>query len=126
MPPGDILQARSFKPYVIVQREGDLVLVPSEAPHQVLNVGRSIKFAWNRLPSEIVPHVISEVLPLYKKKCRAEIYRVDLAVYSGLQRVVHQLQNLDNITEVVLNNTLDEMPPLFGRYLQLVRDEWHG
>ncbi|KAL6056808.1 JmjC domain-containing protein [Balamuthia mandrillaris] len=84
MPVEDLLKA-PFLVYVIKQQEGDLVLVPPEAAHQVINQGGvSCKFAWNRLSPQTLELSLESALPTYRKKSKPEVYRVKVAAIHGL------------------------------------------
>jgi hypothetical protein len=52
--------------YVIFQRPGDLVVIPSLCYHQVSNVGVSFKMAWNRITHHSLLEGIKLQLPLYR------------------------------------------------------------
>lgn len=52
--------------YVIFQRPGDLVVIPSLCYHQVSNVGVSYKMAWNRVTPHSLLEGIKLQLPLYR------------------------------------------------------------
>ncbi|KAF9177991.1 hypothetical protein BGZ51_008223 [Haplosporangium sp. Z 767] len=65
-----------FPVYVVQQKPGDLVLVPSLGYHQVANMGpASIKVAWNRLTTNCLKTAINVLLPRYKEINRPEVYR---------------------------------------------------
>jgi hypothetical protein len=52
--------------YVIFQRPGDLVVIPSLCYHQVSNMGVSFKMAWNRITPHSLLEGIKLQLPLYR------------------------------------------------------------
>ncbi|KAF9354822.1 hypothetical protein BGX26_007330 [Mortierella sp. AD094] len=62
------LQNATFPIYVVEQKIGDLVMVPSLSYHQVINLGKmTIKVAWNRLTTNCLKTAINIVLPRYKE-----------------------------------------------------------
>ena len=65
------LKEANFPIYIIDQKPGDLVLIPSNGAHQVMNYGAaSLKFAWNRLDIKILDSVMETLVrkKLGKKK----------------------------------------------------------
>lgn len=82
-----------IKTHVILQRPGDLVLVPSMCYHQVRNVNTSIKVAWNRATPRSLQMAVQKQLPIYQRLIRPEVYRCKAMVY----RTILSLTN-GNIT----------------------------
>lgn len=85
-----------IKTYVVLQRPGDLVLVPSMCYHQVRNVNTSIKVAWNRATPRSLQMAVQKQLPIYQRLIRPEVYRCKAMVY----RTILSLTN-GNITSTV-------------------------
>eukprot|EP01027_Heterolobosea_sp_BB2_P017835 GEZU01025219.1.p1 GENE.GEZU01025219.1~~GEZU01025219.1.p1 ORF type:complete len:926 (+),score=166.32 GEZU01025219.1:96-2780(+) len=127
MPWEDLAEA-DFPIYLIEQRVGDLVLVPCEAAHQVLNVGgKSCKFAWNRLPPITLPCTLGSALLLYHEISKPEVYRCHLAAYKGLEKrtlEVEDKQNFDEKDEARLMQLFEDFPPLLTFVEKQIADEW--
>lgn len=66
---------------VILQRPGDLVLIPSLCYHQVRNSGVTTKIAWNRATPHSLYRAFSQQLPVYQSIVRPEIYRCKAMVF---------------------------------------------
>ncbi|KAI8354583.1 hypothetical protein EDC96DRAFT_516593 [Choanephora cucurbitarum] len=88
-----ILKAK-FKVQVIVQRKGDLVIIPSRAYHQVRNHGVSVKIAWNRITSQTLTYAFQDQLPLYHIVNRPEVYKCKAIVMFTLKEWNRQLVDL--------------------------------
>ncbi|KAI8078107.1 uncharacterized protein B0P05DRAFT_637625 [Gilbertella persicaria] len=88
-----ILKA-NFKVQVIVQRKGDLVIIPSRAYHQVRNSGISIKVAWNRITPQTLTFAFQDQLPLYRIISRPEVYKCKAIVSFTLQEWNRQINDL--------------------------------
>lgn len=71
---------------VIIQRPGDLVIIPSRAYHQVRNVGVSIKIAWNRITPQSLHSAFEDQLPMYQIINRPEIYKCKAIVNYSIQK----------------------------------------
>ncbi|EJD02445.1 uncharacterized protein FOMMEDRAFT_88112, partial [Fomitiporia mediterranea MF3/22] len=82
-----------FTVYVAEQRVGDLVLVPRRSCHQVVNHGGlTAKMSWSRMTIEGLVTAFHHELPIYRRVCRAETYRVRLTVYRALLEYIPQLE----------------------------------
>jgi hypothetical protein len=84
----------NLKVQVIVQRPGDLVIVPSRAYHQVRNQGVSIKIAWNRITPQTLAYAFEDQLPLYHIIGRPEIYKCKAIVAFTIRNWNLQLSQL--------------------------------
>ncbi|RKP36008.1 hypothetical protein BJ085DRAFT_20691, partial [Dimargaris cristalligena] len=84
--PLEVLAQAPFPVHIIEQRVGDFVLLPGNAPHQVINQGEgmSVKVSWNRSTARSIPRAIREVLPMYRSVQRSEEYRLKYLGYFGL------------------------------------------
>lgn len=91
--PIDELKKAPFQVHVIDQCEGDLVIVPPEGAHQVVNRGRSCKFAWNRLNISILENTVFKVLPLYRSLKKPEVYRTRLSCLYALKQLNSDLES---------------------------------
>ncbi|CAO3653891.1 unnamed protein product [Cunninghamella echinulata] len=84
----DDLKENGIKTYVIVQKPGDMVIIPSVCYHQVINVGISFKIAWNRMTAHSLHEGITKQLPLYKRIGRPETYRCSATIYFTLKSLI--------------------------------------
>ncbi|KAG7092583.1 hypothetical protein E1B28_008926 [Marasmius oreades] len=73
--------------YVIEQRIGDLVLVPPRSYHQVVNAGGfTIKTSWSRVTLQGLQTALYHELPLYRRVCRLETYRIKSTIHHTVLR----------------------------------------
>ncbi|KAL9552891.1 hypothetical protein MBANPS3_003565 [Mucor bainieri] len=91
-----MLENAQFQAQVIVQRPGDLVMIPSRAYHQVRNVGVSVKIAWNRITAHTLQYAFEDQLPLYQTINRPEVYKCKAIVALTLQHWNTELKKLNN------------------------------
>ncbi|KZT11347.1 uncharacterized protein LAESUDRAFT_642015 [Laetiporus sulphureus 93-53] len=74
-----------FNVYVTEQRLGDLVLVPPRSCHQVVNHGGlTMKMSWSRMTFKGLRTALHYELPIYRRVCRPEQYRVKAVLYHSL------------------------------------------
>ncbi|KAL5489802.1 hypothetical protein ACEPAI_4634 [Sanghuangporus weigelae] len=84
-----------FTVYVCEQRVGDLVLVPRRSCHQVVNHGGiTAKMSWSRMTIEGLCTAFHHELPVYRRVCRSETYRVKLLVYRALLKYTGDLERM--------------------------------
>ncbi|KAL5532641.1 hypothetical protein ACEPAF_4415 [Sanghuangporus sanghuang] len=82
-----------FTVYICEQRVGDLVLVPRRSCHQVVNHGGiTAKMSWSRMTVEGLCAAFHHELPVYRRVCRSETYRVKLLVYRALLKYTEDLE----------------------------------
>ncbi|KAJ7125468.1 hypothetical protein C8R43DRAFT_29416 [Mycena crocata] len=85
-----------FKVYITEQKLGDLVLVPPRSCHQVVNAGGiTIKTSWSRMTLDGLSLALRYELPLYRRVCRSEVYRVKSTIYHTL------LQTIDTVSKLL-------------------------
>ncbi|KAJ7741546.1 hypothetical protein DFH07DRAFT_53923 [Mycena maculata] len=76
-----------FTVYIAEQKLGDLVLVPPRSAHQVINSGGiTIKTSWSRMTLDGLSLALRYELPLYRRVCRNETYRVKHTIYHTLRK----------------------------------------
>ncbi|KAG6888899.1 hypothetical protein C0992_007223 [Termitomyces sp. T32_za158] len=74
-----------FDVYIAQQKLGDLVLVPPRSCHQVVNYGGiTIKTSWSRMTLKGLEIAYYHELPIYRRVCRQEIYRVKSTIYQTI------------------------------------------
>ncbi|KAK4516760.1 uncharacterized protein ATC70_011738 [Mucor velutinosus] len=91
-----MLEHAQFQAQVIVQRPGDLVIIPSRAYHQVRNVGISVKIAWNRITAQTLQYAFDDQIPLYHTINRPEVYKCKAIVALTIQHWNEQLKKMKN------------------------------
>ncbi|KAH8116845.1 hypothetical protein DFH11DRAFT_1505692, partial [Phellopilus nigrolimitatus] len=92
VPPADFARA-PFAVFVAEQRLGDLVLVPRRSCHQVVNHGGlTIKTSWSRMTVEGLSIAFHHELPIYRRVCRPETYRIKAMVYRALLKFTEDLK----------------------------------
>lgn len=90
-----------FDVYVVEQKEGDFILIPPLAAHQVWNRGtRTMKVAWNRTTPETLDLAIHEALPKARLVCRDEQYKNKAILYFTLSKYYRELQTLEEDAEL--------------------------
>ncbi|TCD64542.1 hypothetical protein EIP91_003980 [Steccherinum ochraceum] len=81
-----------FPVYITEQKLGDLVLVPPRSSHQVVNSGGlTVKTSWSRMTTAGLTTALYHELPLYRRVCRAEQYRVKHILYRALTTMTEDL-----------------------------------
>ncbi|KAJ1921730.1 hypothetical protein H4219_000463 [Mycoemilia scoparia] len=82
----DKLRQTKFNIYVLEQKPGDFVLLPSDAVHQVINKGNgyNVKVSWNRTTCNNMPFTFNRMLPRLRKICRPEAYRCKATVQKSV------------------------------------------
>ncbi|KAF9368658.1 hypothetical protein CPB97_004397, partial [Podila verticillata] len=81
----DELMASEILFYKVDQKPGDLIILPSMAPHQVYNKGKAtVKLAWNRITPETALNAVQNILPRYKEIAHPEAYKVKAAVHAAI------------------------------------------
>ncbi|KAK7020501.1 hypothetical protein R3P38DRAFT_2969837 [Favolaschia claudopus] len=84
-----------FEIYITEQKLGDLVLVPPRSVHQVVNSGGiTIKTSWSRMTLDGLSMALHYELPLYRRVCRPETYKVKATIYHTLLKAVVSLSDL--------------------------------
>lgn len=74
-----------FPVYIGEQKLGDLILVPPRSCHQVVNYGGlTMKISWSRMTVRGLGIALHYELPIYRRVCRPEQYRVKSVLYRSL------------------------------------------
>lgn len=111
-----------FPVYIIDQRMGDFVIVPPDSVHQVINrgSGASVKIAWNRCTAQTLSYCLDNVLPIYKRIMKPEIYRNKAIVDYSIQNFLKdcQSESPENIHFV-----LDDISLLIDLYEKMIIHE---
>ncbi|KAL0491296.1 lysine-specific demethylase [Acrasis kona] len=94
------LKDATFKVSLVEQRLGDFVILPSNAPHQVVNRGgRSTKVAWNVITSESLQDSM-DTLKINREYGKPQVYRIKTTAYHALKRRIH---DVDATADEILN-----------------------
>ncbi|PIL23972.1 transcription factor [Ganoderma sinense ZZ0214-1] len=105
-----------FDVYVAEQKVGDLVLVPPRSVHQVVNHGGlAMKTSWSRMTLQGLKTALHSELPVYRRVCRPEQYRIKTVLYRTMLHHTESLQSSltfqatvnDTNGSLVGTNTLD-------------------
>ncbi|KDQ61023.1 hypothetical protein JAAARDRAFT_125315, partial [Jaapia argillacea MUCL 33604] len=88
------LSKAPFRVYVAEQKLGDLVLVPPRSCHQVMNSGGiTIKTSWSRMTLKGLAAALYHELPMYRRVCRPDTYRIKATIYHALLNYTNDLQD---------------------------------
>ncbi|TBU37938.1 hypothetical protein BD309DRAFT_875388 [Dichomitus squalens] len=83
-----------FNVYIAEQKVGDLVLVPPRSVHQVVNQGGlAMKTSWSRMTLQGLRSALHHELPVYRRVCRPEQYRVKTVLYRTMLHHTQRLQS---------------------------------
>lgn len=83
-----------FDVFIAEQKLGDLVLVPKRSCHQVVNAGGlTVKTSWSRMTVDGLVSAFHHELPIYRRVCREETYRVKLLIHRALKRYTARLES---------------------------------
>ncbi|EGN93315.1 hypothetical protein SERLA73DRAFT_64406 [Serpula lacrymans var. lacrymans S7.3] len=94
------LEKAPFDVYIAEQNLGDLILVPSRSCHQVVNHGGvTVKTSWSRMTVDNLSTALYHELPIYRRVCRPEIYRVKTNIYYALLQYTKELEHCSKIEE---------------------------
>ncbi|KAF8798182.1 hypothetical protein BYT27DRAFT_6922620 [Phlegmacium glaucopus] len=89
------LSKARFKVYILEQKLGDLVLVPPRSAHQVVNFGGiTVKTSWSRMSLKGLVQAYHQELPIYRRVCRPETYRVKSTTHHALLGLTMELRSL--------------------------------
>ncbi|CAJ0901803.1 5510_t:CDS:2 [Entrophospora sp. SA101] len=81
----EFLSTADFTVYKTDQHIGDLVLVPSESCHEVINEGCcTIKISWNRVTPYSIKSALETGLPNYHRVLRPETYNIKRIIYYSI------------------------------------------
>ncbi|KAI8388752.1 uncharacterized protein BYT42DRAFT_490880 [Radiomyces spectabilis] len=100
-----MLKKAGIKTHVIIQKLGDMVLIPSLCYHQVRNVGFSAKIAWNRATPHTLMAALDEHLPIYRSIVRPEVYRCKAMVCYALRKWLALLKKYEKDTDAPPTDT---------------------
>ncbi|KAF7338185.1 hypothetical protein MVEN_02043400 [Mycena venus] len=114
-----------FDIYITEQKLGDLVLVPPRSMHQVVNNGGiTIKTSWSRMTLDGLSLALRYELPLYRRVCRAEIYRVKATIYHTLLKTAKTVSDLlctqADSRNAVASTSHQDMPTQLDALLRLL------
>ncbi|KAF9974115.1 hypothetical protein BGZ73_002613 [Actinomortierella ambigua] len=121
----DELQSADFPIYVVKQKLGDLVMVPSLCIHQVINTGpATIKVSWNRMTAPGMDLAINLVLPRYQEICRPEGYRIKVIIKHALEKCTDLLASGSNDFPIGRERFARDFQTLMRLFWQNIETEW--
>ncbi|KAJ7581219.1 hypothetical protein C8J56DRAFT_794320 [Mycena floridula] len=106
--------------FVAEQKLGDLVLVPPRSCHQVVNHGGlTVKMSWSRMTLKGLSVALYHELPIYRRVCRPETYRVKSTIHHSLLKWTAELEDLPSTaSSSTLVSNLKLALQLFDHILQ--------
>ncbi|KAF9907864.1 hypothetical protein EC991_010462 [Linnemannia zychae] len=121
----DELQRATFPVYVVEQKIGDFVMVPSQCVHQVVNLGKAtIKVSWNRLTPNCLKTAMNSVLPKYREIARPEGYRIKVIIASTLQAWTKKLETQGDDFGMSKDSFCKAFMEILDLYRSIVEEEW--
>ncbi|KAF9328893.1 hypothetical protein BG006_008004 [Podila minutissima] len=118
------LRKAEFPIFVIEQKLGDFVVVPSESYHQVVNMGKAtIKVSWNRLTAHCLKAAVNNVLPRYREICRPESYRIKLTIHDTLKTWTDLLLKNKDLPQPV-GYFCESFMTILELFKGIVEDDW--
>ncbi|KAH9958268.1 hypothetical protein BC827DRAFT_1136369 [Russula dissimulans] len=114
--------------YITEQKAGDLVLVPPRSCHQVINHGGlTVKMSWSRLSIRSTQVALHHELPIYRRVCRAETYRIKSTIHHTLRRNTALLEDLTRggatFHEEFRRQLANDMQKLLDLFREIIQDE---
>ncbi|KAH9066292.1 hypothetical protein EDB87DRAFT_1732683 [Lactarius vividus] len=125
------LAAAPCRVYITEQKAGDLVLVPPRSCHQVINHGGlTMKMSWSRMTAKSAKIALHHELPIYRRVCRAETYRVKSTIHHTLRRNTALLEDLVRTKGLrsygaFRKQLADDVQAALELFLEIIRDEYH-
>ncbi|KAJ1673952.1 hypothetical protein EV182_004254 [Spiromyces aspiralis] len=91
----DKLCRADFNIYVLEQKVGDFVLLPSDTVHQVINRGDgyNVKVSWNRSSCHNMPYTFNRMLPRLRKIFKVEAYRCKAMAHKAMEGYADAIEN---------------------------------
>ncbi|KAF9571533.1 hypothetical protein EC968_000427 [Mortierella alpina] len=121
----DEMAKADFPIYVVEQRIGDFVMVPSQSYHQVVNLGKAtIKVSWNRLTANCLKAAITEVLPRYREIGRPEGYRIKMITQSALEAWTVLLDSQSANLSLSKEQFCKSFRTVLSLYRTIVEEDW--
>ncbi|KAG9322939.1 hypothetical protein KVV02_004315 [Mortierella alpina] len=121
----DEMAKADFPIYVVEQRIGDFVMVPSQSYHQVVNLGRAtIKVSWNRLTANCLKAAITQVLPRYREIGRPEGYRIKMITQSALEAWTVLLDSQSANLPLSKEQFCESFKTVLRLYKTIVEEDW--
>ncbi|KAF9292136.1 hypothetical protein BGZ68_010391 [Mortierella alpina] len=121
----DEMAKADFPIYVVEQKIGDFVMVPSQSYHQVVNLGKAtIKVSWNRLTANCLKAAITHVLPRYREIGRPEGYRIKMITQSALEAWTVLLESQSADILLSKEQFCESFKTVLGLYKAIVEEDW--
>ncbi|PVG01994.1 hypothetical protein CPB86DRAFT_780884 [Serendipita vermifera] len=119
------LAKADFPVYICQQGAGDFIIVPPKSCHQVINTGGlTVKVSWSRMTVRSLELALTQELPIYRRVCRPEVYRVRALIHAAVVQTTAKFKELSKGVDSKsqqsdLLMTLKKLLPL---YLQMVEE----
>ncbi|KAG0209432.1 hypothetical protein BGX28_010315 [Mortierella sp. GBA30] len=121
----DELARADFPIYVVEQKIGDFIIVPSQSYHQVINLGKAtIKVAWGRLTSNCLRTAIECVLPRYREIGRPEGFRIKMITHSALKAWTVLLGSQTTELPMPTDQFSQSFRTVLSVFKTIVEEEW--
>ncbi|KAI0273333.1 hypothetical protein BC834DRAFT_816741 [Gloeopeniophorella convolvens] len=117
--------------YIAEQRVGDFVFVPPRSCHQVVNHGGlTVKMSWSRMTIAGARMALRHELPIYRRVCRSETYRIKATIHHTLRRDTALLEDYaptknGDSREALRKQLADDVQVLLGLLKEVMLDEYH-
>ncbi|KAI7816844.1 hypothetical protein BC939DRAFT_30074 [Gamsiella multidivaricata] len=119
------MQKADFPIYVVEQKIGDFVMVPSLSYHQVVNLGKAtIKVSWNRLTAHCLKAAVNVVLPRYRAIARPEGYRINMIIKSALEAWKNLLGSQSGNLPLPREHFCQSYRDILMLFRTIVEEEW--
>ncbi|KAG0007069.1 hypothetical protein BGZ65_009841 [Modicella reniformis] len=116
------LEQATFPIYVVEQKIGDLVMVPSLSYHQVVNLGKAtVKVSWNRLTAHCLLAAVHEVLP---RIARPEGYRIKTIIKSAVEAWKDLLQSEPVVLPLPKEEFCKSYKTILDLFQTIVEEDW--
>ncbi|KAJ3071681.1 hypothetical protein HK102_006391, partial [Quaeritorhiza haematococci] len=127
--PVKILAGAPFPVHVVEQRVGDMVIIPSDSAHQVLNKGgKTIKIGWDRHTSQTLKTCYEEILPTLRLISKPELYRTKDIIFRTVNVWTYELltnkQFLANLSEYQVSRFGADYRNIIELFMRMIEDEW--
>ncbi|KAF9911781.1 hypothetical protein BX616_010484 [Lobosporangium transversale] len=119
------LRQATFPIFVVEQKAGDFVMVPSLGYHQVVNLGKAtIKVSWNRLTANCLKAAVNVVLPRYREIGRPEGYRIRTIIKGALEAWTDLLKSQSTQLPLPKEQFCQSFKDIVQLFQTIVEDEW--
>ncbi|KAK3804824.1 MAG: hypothetical protein J3Q66DRAFT_361598 [Benniella sp.] len=119
------LARATFPILVYKQQKGDLMVLPPNVYHQVINKGpATMKVAWSRLTMESLKLSITSILPRYREIFFKEAFNIKVIIKCSLEGFISILRNDPACPSFSKELVRKHFQDLLSLYRDIVLDEW--